>query len=242
MYKFIQSCVLAKKNMIISGGTSSGKTTLLNLVCDFIPDGERIITIEDSCELQIKKSHILPMETKKPDARGQGEFSIRDLLVVSLRMRPDRIIIGECRSGEALDMLQAMNTGHSGSLTTLHANSGKDTLHRLETMALMSGVDLPLIAVRSQVASAVSVILQTSRLPDGSRKLTEIVEVLDLDMDGNYCINPIYAFLIQGKDKETGKVLGTHKFTGNAPTFAKELSLLSDIDLPEEIIMEQKYT
>jgi len=213
---------------------------LLNLVSDFIPDGERIITIEDACELKIKKSHVLPMETRKPDTHGRNEFSIRDLLVVSLRMRPDRIIIGECRSGEALDMLQAMNTGHSGSLTTLHANSGKDTLHRLETMALMSGVDLPLIAVRSQVASAVSVILHTARLPDGSRKLMEIVEVLDLDMDGKYLINPIYVFLIQGRDKETGKVLGTHKFTGNAPTFAKELSLLPGLELPKDITFDQE--
>jgi len=236
MYTFIHACVLARKNIIISGGTSSGKTTFLNLVSDFIPDGERIITIEDACELQIMKSHVLPMETRKADMHGKGAVTIRDLLVVSLRMRPDRIIVGECRSGEALDMLQAMNTGHSGSLTTLHANSGKDTLHRLETMALMSGVDLPLVAVRSQVASAISVVLQTARLHDGSRKLMEIVEVLDLDMEGNYRINPIYSFDIQGRDEETGAVLGAHRFTGNMPTFAKELNLLP-IELPQDIVI-----
>ncbi len=235
IYKFINACVLARKNMVISGGTSSGKTTFLNLVSDFIPDSERIITIEDACELQIMKSHVLPMETRKADVNGKGEVSIRDLLVVSLRMRPDRIIIGECRSGEALDMLQAMNTGHSGSLTTLHANSGRDALHRLETMALMSGVDLPLVAVRSQVASAISVVLQTARLPDGSRKLVEIVELIGLDMDGNYKLNPIYSFDIEKKDEETGAVIGSHKFSGNVPTFVKELNLLS-VDLPDYFV------
>ena len=226
MFKFIRSCVAAHKNIVISGGTSSGKTTFLNLVTDFISDNERIITIEDVCELQIKKDHILPMETRKANANGKGEVTIRDLLVVSLRMRPDRIVIGECRSGETLDMLQAMNTGHSGSMTTLHANSPRDALNRMETMALMSGIDMPLVAVRSQVASAISVVIQISRLADGSRKVVDIAEVLDLDMNGNYQTRSIYAYKVSGKDQESGVIAGSHVFTGYLPTFLPELALL----------------
>lgn len=235
IYQFINACVAAHKNIVISGGTSSGKTTFLNLVTDFIEDNERIITIEEVCELQIKKDHVVPMETRKADVHGKGEVSIRDLLVVSLRMRPDRIVIGECRSGETLDMLQAMNTGHSGSMTTLHANSPKDALSRMETMALMSGVDIPMVAVRSQVASAISLVIQIARLADGSRKVVDIAEVHDLDINGNYQTTSIYKFEITGQNKETGAIEGNHVFTGNAPTFAPELALLS-VQLPPEIL------
>jgi pilus assembly protein CpaF len=234
IYQFINACVAAHKNIVISGGTSSGKTTFLNLVTDFIEDNERIITIEDVCELQIKKDHIVPMESRKADAHGKGEVTIRDLLVVSLRMRPDRIVIGECRSGETLDMLQAMNTGHSGSMTTLHANSPKDALSRMETMALMSGVDIPMVAVRSQVASAISVVIQIARLADGSRKVVDIAEVHDLDINGNYQTTSIYQFDIKGRNESTGKIEGTHIFTGNKPTFSSELQLLP-LELPKEI-------
>jgi pilus assembly protein CpaF len=234
IYKFIRACVSAHKNIVISGGTSSGKTTFLNLVADFISDAERIVTIEDVCELQIKKDHIVPMETRKANVNGKGEVTIRDLLVISLRMRPDRILIGECRSGETLDMLQAMNTGHSGSMTTLHANSPKDALSRLETMALMSGIDMPLVAVRSQVASAISMVIQISRLSDGSRKVVDIAEVLDLDMHGNYQVNSIYTYQIDGRDEVSGVIHGKHVFTGYKPTFYPELTLLP-VDLPSEM-------
>ena len=234
IYKFIRCCVGAHKNIVISGGTSSGKTTFLNLVSGFIDDNERIITIEDVCELQINKEHVVAMETRKSDVQGKGEVTIRDLLVISLRMRPDRIIIGECRSGETLDMLQAMNTGHSGSMTTLHANSPKDALSRMETMALMSGVDMPLVAVRSQVASAISLVIQISRLADGSRKVVDVAEILDLDIQGNYQSKSIYTFEIRGRNKETGKVEGEHLFTGYRPSFYNELTLLP-FDLPGDM-------
>ncbi len=234
IYTFIRACVSAQKNIVISGGTSSGKTTFLNLAADFIADNERIVTIEDVCELQIKKDHVVSMETRKANANGKGEVTIRDLLVVSLRMRPDRIVIGECRAGETLDMLQAMNTGHSGSMTTLHANSPKDALNRMETMALMSGVDMPLVAVRSQVASAISLVIQISRLSDGSRKVIDIAEVLDLDIHGNYQTNSIYTYEISGKDPASGAIEGRHLFTGHKPTFFQELALLP-FDIPNEI-------
>lgn len=233
IFKFVRACVGAQKNIVISGGTSSGKTTFLNLVTDFIADNERIITIEDVCELQIKKDHVVPMETRKASPNGKGEVTIRDLLVISLRMRPDRLIIGECRSGETLDMLQAMNTGHSGSMTTLHANTPRDALSRMETMALMSGVDIPLIAVRSQVASAISVIIQVSRMADGSRKVTDVAEVLDLDVQGNYQVHSVYNYKITGRDAD-GKIMGSHSFTGHMPSFAEELALFP-FDLPDEL-------
>ncbi len=234
IYMFIKSCVKAQKNIVISGGTSSGKTTFLNLVADCIEDDERIITIEDVCELQIKKDHVVSMETRKAHGNGKGEVSIRDLLVVSLRMRPDRIIIGECRAGETLDMLQAMNTGHSGSMTTLHANSPQDALNRMETMSLMSGIDMPLMAVRSQVASAVSIVVQISRLSDGSRKVVDIAEVLDLDLNGNYQTNSIYTYKVSGSNKENGSISGSHVFTGNKPTFLSELAH-TPINLPVDL-------
>ena len=181
MAEFIRACVLAHLNIVISGGTGSGKTTLLNVLSSFIPEEERIITIEDAAELQLQQDHVLRMETKVANIDGKGTVSIRDLVRNSLRMRPDRIIVGECRGGEALDMLQAMNTGHDGSLTTLHANTPRDALSRLETMVLMSGMDLPLKVVRQQISSAVDLIIQQTRLKDGSRKVTAITEVVGME-------------------------------------------------------------
>lgn len=234
MYRFIRCCVGIHSNIVISGGTSSGKTTFLNLISSLINDNERIITIEDVCELQLNKEHVVSMETRKPDVHGRGEVTIRDLLVISLRMRPDRIVIGECRAGETLDMLQAMNTGHSGSMTTLHANSPKDALNRMETMALMSGLEMPLVAVRSQVASAISLVIQISRMADGSRKVTDVAEVYDLDAEGNYQTSSIYSYKVHGIDRETGKIQGEHQFTGTKPSFFRELAL-TGLELPSDM-------
>ena len=181
--EFLRVCILARKNMVISGGTGSGKTTLLNIISSFIPPDERIITIEDSAELNLPQDHVITLETRPPNIEGCGEVTIRDLVKNSLRMRPDRIVVGECRGGEALDMLQAMNTGHDGSLTTLHSNSPRDTLSRLETMVLMSGMNLPLKAVREQIASAVDLIIHQERFKDGSRKITHITEVAGMEGD-----------------------------------------------------------
>ena len=231
---FIHACVLARKNMVVAGGTGSGKTTLLNIISAFIPPEERIIVIEDSSELSLRQEHVLPMESQRPDKQGKGEVAIRDLVRASLRLRPDRIVVGECRGGEALDMLQAMNTGHSGSMTTLHANSSKDALSRLETMAVMSGVEMPLSAVRAQVASAVELIVQIARFPDGSRRLTELAEVMGLDSRGDYQINPLFAFELQGRDEKTGQVNGQIKPLGNKPSFLKELEL-TGIDLDSKL-------
>jgi pilus assembly protein CpaF len=222
---FLRACVMARKNIVVAGGTGSGKTTLLNMLGAFIPSGERIIVIEDASELMLQQEHVLPMETKKPDKQGQGAVTIRELIASSLRLRPDRILVGEVRGGEALDMLQAMNTGHAGSLTTLHANSPKDALSRLETMALMSGVELPLTAVRGQVASAIELVVQVARLTDGSRRLTEVSQVLELDQAGNYQIRSLFAFDLQGKEPDTGRILGELKPTGQEPTFLRELIL-----------------
>ncbi len=231
MYNLIRSCVGVHKNIVVSGGTSSGKTTFLNLISGFIDDHERIITIEDVRELQIGKDHVVAMETRKPDPHGRGEVTIRDLLVISLRMRPDRIVIGECRAGETLDMLQAMNTGHSGSMTTLHANSAKDALSRMETMALMSGVNIPLVAVRSQVASAVDMVIQISRLGDGSRKVVDIAEVLGLNGEGNYQTRSIYSYKAHGRNEKSGQIEGKHVYSGYQPTFFNDLNL-SGFELP----------
>ncbi|ACZ41935.1 type II secretion system protein E [Thermobaculum terrenum ATCC BAA-798] len=181
--EFLKACVKGRLNMVVSGGTGSGKTTLLNVLSSFIPDNERIITIEDAAELQLRQRHVVRLEKRPPNAEGKGEITIRDLVVNSLRMRPDRIIVGEVRSGEALDMLQAMNTGHDGSLTTLHSNSPRDTLARLETMVLMSGMDLPLRAIREQIASAIDIIVHQERLQDGSRKVVKISEVQGMEGD-----------------------------------------------------------
>ena len=221
MAEFIRACVLAHLNIVISGGTGSGKTTLLNVLSGFIPEEERIVTIEDAAELQLQQDHVLRLETKVANTDGRGTVSIRDLVRNSLRMRPDRIVVGECRGGEALDMLQAMNTGHDGSLTTLHANTPRDALSRLETMVLMSGMDLPLKVVRQQISSAVDLIIQQTRLKDGSRKVTAITEVVG--MEGEVVVmTDIFKFEQTGVG-ENGKIIGELKPTGIRPIFGPQL-------------------
>ena len=221
MAEFIRACVLAHLNIVISGGTGSGKTTLLNVLSSYIQEEERIITIEDAAELQLQQDHVLRMETKVSNTDGKGAVSIRDLVRNSLRMRPDRIIVGECRGGEALDMLQAMNTGHDGSLTTLHANTPRDAISRMETMVLMSGMDLPLKVVRQQIASAVDLIIQQTRLKDGSRKVTAITEVVG--MEGEIVVlTDIFKFEQTGIG-QNGKILGELKATGIRPIFTPRL-------------------
>jgi pilus assembly protein CpaF len=221
MAEFLRACVLAHLNIIISGGTGSGKTTLLNVLSSFIPENERIVTIEDAAELQLQQDHVLRMETKPANLDGRGAVAIRDLVRNSLRMRPDRIVVGEVRGGEALDMLQAMNTGHDGSLTTLHSNSPRDAIARLETLVLMSGMDLPLKVVRQQIASAIDVIVQQTRLKDGSRKVTAITEVAGMEGD-IVVLTDIFKFEQTGVTTE-GKVLGDLKPTGIRPLFSPRL-------------------
>ncbi len=221
MADFLRACVLGRLNIIISGGTGSGKTTFLNVLSSFIPEEERIVTIEDAAELQLQQDHVVRLETKLADVEGRGVVSIRELVRNSLRMRPDRIIIGECRGGEALDMLQAMNTGHDGSLTTIHANSPRDALSRLETLVLMAGMDLPIKIVRQQISSAVDVIVQMSRMRDGTRKLTAITEVAGMEGDV-VVLSDIFKFHQTGLDAE-GKILGQVKPTGIRPLFGPRL-------------------
>ncbi len=223
MITFLSAAVVLKKNIIVSGGTSSGKTSLLNLVTGLIPNDERIITIEDSAELQLTQEHVLPMETKPPDKKGRGQITIRDLVKASLRMRPDRIVVGEIRGGEALDLLQAMNTGHSGSMTTLHASSPLQALTRLETLALFSGLEIPMRALRDQVASAVEIVVQAARLPDHSRKVTHISEVGKLKEDGTYEMHDIFRF--NRTATVDGKIKGSHIWTGYVPTLIDEMEL-----------------
>ena len=223
MVMYLEAAVLLKKNIIISGGTSSGKTSLLNCVSGLIPDDERIITIEDSAELQLRQDHVLPMETKPPDKKGRGQVTIRDLVRASLRMRPDRIVVGEIRSGEALDLLQAMNTGHSGSMATVHASSPRQALTRLETLALFSGLEIPMRALREQVSTAIEVVIQASRLPDHSRKVTHISEVNKLSEAGEYRVTDIFRFVREGSDN--GKVVGRHRWTGAVPGIMEEMEL-----------------
>lgn len=221
MAEFIRACVLAHLNIVISGGTGSGKTTLLNVLSSYIQEEERIITIEDAAELQLQQDHVLRMETKVANTDGKGSVTIRDLVRNSLRMRPDRIIVGECRGGEALDMLQAMNTGHDGSLTTLHANSPRDALSRLETMVLMAGMDLPLKVVRQQISSAVDMIVQQTRLKDGSRKVTAVTEVVGMEGE-TVVMTDIFKFEQTGIG-QNGKILGELKATGIRPIFTPRL-------------------
>src|SRR5512145_928992 len=234
MAEFIRACVLAHLNIVISGGTGSGKTTLLNVLSSFIPEEERIITIEDAAELQLQQDHVLRMETKVANVDGKGAVTIRDLVRNSLRMRPDRIIVGECRGGEALDMLQAMNTGHDGSLTTLHANSPRDAISRMETMVLMAGMDLPLKVVRQQISSAVDLIVQQTRLKDGSRKVTAITEVVGMEGD-IVVLTDIFKFEQTGLGQE-GKILGELKATGVRPIFTPRLDA-AGFKLSAEIFM-----
>ena len=221
MAEFLRACVLAHLNIIISGGTGSGKTTLLNVLSSFIPENERIITIEDAAELQLQQDHVLRMETKPANVEGRGAVPIRELVRNSLRMRPDRIVVGEVRGGEALDMLQAMNTGHDGSLTTVHSNSPRDAIARLETLVLMAGMDLPLKVVRQQIASAVDLIVQQSRLTDGSRKVTAVTEIAGMEGD-TVVLTDIFKFEQTGVTTD-GKVQGDLKPTGIRPLFSPRL-------------------
>jgi pilus assembly protein CpaF len=221
--RFLEVCVLAKRNVMVAGGTGSGKTSLLNALSSFVPDSERIVVIEDSSEVQLQQPHAVYLEARPPDARGRGAVSIRDLLRATLRLRPDRIVVGECRGGEALDLIQAMTSGHGGSLSTVHATYPHDTLHRLETLCLMSEVELPLSALRSQIASAVNVIVQTSRMNDGSRKITHVAECLGLDESGGYQLRMLFEWRPAGVDGATGKVLGQLAATGARPSFVDEL-------------------
>jgi len=229
--KFLEACVHVRLNIIVSGGTGSGKTTTLNVLSSFIPAEERIVTIENAAELQLHQEHVVTLESRPPNIEGKGEITIRDLVINSLRMRPERIIVGECRGGEALDMLQAMNTGHDGSLTTLHSNSPRDTLARLETMVLMAGMELPIRAIREQIASAVDLIVHQSRLRDGSRKLTAITEVQGMEGDV-IVLQDIFVFEQTGvKD---GKIVGEFKPTGVRPKFVERFEAMG-IYLPPQV-------
>jgi len=235
MAEFIRACVLAHLNIVISGGTGSGKTTLLNVLSGFIPEEERIITIEDAAELQLQQDHVLRMETKTANIDGRGSVTIRDLVRNALRMRPDRIVVGECRGGETLDMLQAMNTGHDGSLTTLHANTPRDALSRMETMVLMAGMDLPLKVVRQQISSAVDLIIQQTRLKDGARKVTAVTEVAGMEGD-MVVLTDVFKFEQTGVGPDN-KILGELKATGIRPIFTPRLEasgfkLSGDIFMP----------
>ena len=219
---FLSACVRGRRNIVISGGTGSGKTTLLNVVSSFIPDDERIVTIEDAAELQLKQDHVLRLESRPSNIEGRGQIDIRELVKNALRMRPDRIVVGECRDGAALDMLQAMNTGHDGSLTTVHANSPRDSLSRLETMVLMAGVDLPVRAIREQVAGAVDMVIQQARMKDGSRRVTAISEVIG--MEGEIItMQDLFSFDYAAGRDDKGRFRGTLKSTGLRPKFATEL-------------------
>jgi pilus assembly protein CpaF len=229
--EFLKACVIARLNIIVSGGTGSGKTTFLNILSGFIPDSERIITVENAAELQLRQAHVVTLESRPPNIEGRGEVSIRDLVINCLRMRPDRIVVGECRGGEALDMLQAMNTGHDGSLTTAHSNSPRDTLARLETMCLMAGMDLPLRAIREQVASAVDLIVHQERMRDGSRKVVNITEVQGMEGDV-IVMSDIFVFEQTGV--ESGKVIGRLRPTGIRPKFIERIEA-ANLQLPANI-------
>ncbi len=235
--RFMKLVVVMKKNILVSGGTGSGKTTLLNIISTLIPHDERILVIEDTAELQLQQEHCLRMEAKPADKKGRGEVTIRDLLHSTLRMRPDRIIIGEIRGGEAFDLLQAMNTGHGGSMSTIHANSPVDALSRLENTTLQSGIELPLKAIRDQISSAINIVVQTSRFEDGSRKISHINEVLGLKEDMSYQVQTIYKFERAGKSKD-GKVLGHLTYTGNIPTFLDEAIKADFVKSAEELFKE----
>jgi pilus assembly protein CpaF len=222
MIDFLKACVEVKLNMVVSGGTGSGKTTLLNVLSGFIPEGERVITIEDAAELQLRQPHVVRMESRPPNIEGKGRITVRDLVANALRMRPDRIIVGECRGGEALDMLQAMNTGHEGSLTTIHSNSPRDTLRRLETLVTMGESQIPFKAIREQIASAVHLIVHQERMADGSRKITSITEVIGMDGD---VVNTQQLFVFEQTGMENGRVVGRLRATGIRPTFADRFEL-----------------
>jgi len=229
--ELLRACVVAKLNILISGGTGSGKTTLLNILSGFIPEGERIITIEDAAELQLRQEHVVTLESRPPNIEGRGAVTIRDLVINSLRMRPDRIIVGECRGPEAFDMLQAMNTGHEGSMTTVHANSPRDALARLENMVLMAGMDLPHRAIREQIASALDAVVHLERMRDGSRKIVSIAEIEGMEGDV-VTMSDLFKFELAGY--ENGRVVGVLRPTGLRPKFIEKIEA-SDIHLPPTI-------
>jgi len=229
--EFLRACVVARLNVVISGGTGSGKTTLLNVLSGFIPGEERIVTVENAAELQLNQEHVVPLESRPPNIEGKGEITIRDLVVNSLRMRPDRIVVGECRAGEALDMLQAMNTGHDGSLTTAHSNSPRDTLARLETMVLMAGMELPVRAIREQISSAIDLIVHQERMRDGTRKVVNISEVQGMEGD-IIVMQDVFSFHQSGI--EAGKVIGRLRPTGIRPKFMERIEQ-ANIHLPPSI-------
>lgn len=231
MVNFVKCCVAGRINLVVSGGTGSGKTTFLNVLSSFIPEDERVITIEDTAELQLRQEHVVRLEKRPPNIEGKGEITIRQLVINALRMRPDRIVVGECRGGEALDMLQAMNTGHDGSMTTIHSNSPRDALRRIETMVLMAGMDLPLKAIREQLASSIELVIHMSRLKDGSRKVVQVSEVQGMESD-TIVMQDVFVF------KQTGIVNGVVQGdlmpTGLRPRFLNKL-IANNIDVPKSI-------
>ncbi len=233
MAEFLQACVKARLNIMVSGGTGSGKTTTLNVLSSFIPDNERIVTIEDAAELRLQQQHVVTLESRPANLEGRGAITIRDLVRNSLRMRPDRIIVGEVRSGEALDMLQAMNTGHDGSLTTGHANSPRDILSRLETMVMMAGMDLPVRAIREQIASAIDLIIQQSRIQDGSRKITYITEVQKMEGD-TIVLQDLFTYVQTGVN-ESGKSVGYYEASGLQPMFLQKFKM-NNVELPKSYL------
>ena len=235
MAEFLEDCVKGRLNIVVSGGTGSGKTTLLNVLSSYVPATERIVTLEDSAELQLKQDHVVTLETRPPNIEGEGEVTMRDLVRNALRMRPDRIIVGECRTGEALDVLQAMNTGHDGSMTTAHANSARDALSRLETMVLMSGMELPLRAIRSQIASAVDIIVQIARLRDGSRKIINIAEVTGMEGD-IITLKDLFRFENHGLDSD-GRITGEFLTSGLRPMCTEKLAMNGVVLPPDLFIM-----
>lgn len=233
MAEFLRACVKARLNIMVSGGTGSGKTTTLNVLSSFIPDDERIVTIEDAAELRLQQQHVVTLEARPANLEGKGAITIRDLVRNALRMRPDRIIVGEVRSGEALDMLQAMNTGHDGSLTTGHANSPRDILSRLETMVLMAGMDLPVRAIREQIASALDLIIQQSRIQDGSRKITHVTEVQKMEGD-TIVLQDLFTYVQTGID-EQGKSVGYYEASGLKPMFLQKFKM-NGVELPNSFL------
>jgi pilus assembly protein CpaF len=231
LVEFLKACVEGKLNMVVSGGTGSGKTTLLNVLSSFIPGDERIVTIENAAELQLRQRHVITLESRPPNIEGKGEITIRELVINCLRMRPDRIIVGECRGSEALDMLQAMNTGHDGSMTTLHSNSPRDTLSRLETMVLMAGYDLPIRAIREQISRALDVIVHEERFRDGTRKIVNVTEVQGMEGD-IIVLQDVFRFEQTGI--EDGRIMGRLKPTGIRPKFTEKIEAMN-IFLPPEV-------
>jgi pilus assembly protein CpaF len=233
---FLRACVLARFNIVVAGGTGSGKTTLLNVLSGFIPSDERIVTIEDAAELRLAQDHVITLEAKRPNRDGKGEVTIRELVRNSLRMRPERIVVGECRGGDCLDMLQAMNTGHDGSLTTLHANTPRDIISRMETMALMGGIDFPIRVIREQIAAAIHLMVQQSRLRDGTRRIVSITEMGGMEGD-KVVLQELFKFVEDGVD-ENGRIKGELRSTGLRPRFLPKIEAVG-IKLPLEMFHPQ---